>query len=746
MDTCASTFSHGGGRGGAVIITPRSSGPSSISSTASSGLFKVGPRHMWLPPGGGASAILISGLPEEARIWVSPGHRFSIRDAVPLPQRSLSSRDSGGLPSPPHAADMAPQPLPDPPGGGTGPHYTYEAIHSPLLPISETERSLAEPGLALHGTSSLASIASAGSGKTPRFRGAKPPAAAAVSLGSGDYSDPFDGLHEGSPTKPVPGRPVASPPRRGTAETDSEHDSSRGSSPAAVSLSPPGLSRATAVAEEAQAAASDSDSPGSPPPIRRPAGHYADIMQRGRAPVQWPPEGSVEVFRVGEDELLPGHPELSADFPGDEAPRALLEPRHAAGDIVPADEGPAAAQVAMQAWRWHTLEDVPEDSGELGRAESYGVTGSPQAPTPTAGGHGPVAEANSGMATHRTKAYAYVHGLATAPVVRPLLQSNGRSMTAPPPRPRQRSQRPSRHKSPMRRFPFCMCSATNSGFEAFSDEFESPRVPPPALGVSPPRGPLTSAHMHPVHAQRPAAPQRASIDIASLSSSVRAEHPSMLRYRSQRAAPPAVPRLQLEPRSRVGQTPHAARPQSFPARHPAVRHSMGVILAHAHDGPLRRSPSDSNLPSASPARPLRQHGTSGGSSTDDLFGSPMHSPQEVMAHARGPAAGPVAEAAAQHGGMAAESPSLQSVRIGVAAVAVPRGAALARGRLDFELRRDIMDGKLARRGRPQLDYWRNKDLALMLCRAVLGRDVMDGCEYEAAAEEEYTQGGAYFTA
>lgn len=103
--------------------------------------------------------------------------------------------------------------------------------------------------------------------------------------------------------------------------------------------------------------------------------------------------------------------------------------------------------------------------------------------------------------------------------------------------------------------------------------------------------------------------------------------------------------------------------------------------------------------------------------------------------------GPIAEATVP-AQMHAESASLQSVRIGVVAEAPPRGAALARGRLDFELRRDVLDGKFTRRLRPQVDYWGNKDLALMICRAVLGRDVMDGCEYESAAE--VAAGGVMF--
>lgn len=83
LESLGSSFSQGGGCGAAVVITPRSSAPSSLSSNASSGLFKVGPRHMWLPqPAAGLSSAVVVHVPaEEARIWVSQGRRRSGRRA-----------------------------------------------------------------------------------------------------------------------------------------------------------------------------------------------------------------------------------------------------------------------------------------------------------------------------------------------------------------------------------------------------------------------------------------------------------------------------------------------------------------------------------------------------------------------------------------------------------------------------------------------------------------------------------------
>lgn len=86
LDTLGSSFSYGGGGGAAVVITPRSSEPSSLSSNASSGLFKVGPRHVWLPPpsAGMPGAVVVQIPVEEARIWVSQGRRRSGRRALQL--------------------------------------------------------------------------------------------------------------------------------------------------------------------------------------------------------------------------------------------------------------------------------------------------------------------------------------------------------------------------------------------------------------------------------------------------------------------------------------------------------------------------------------------------------------------------------------------------------------------------------------------------------------------------------------
>lgn len=108
MDSCTSTFSHGGGRGGAVLVTPRSSAPSSLSSNASSGLFKVGPRHMWLPAaasGGPSGAVTAA---EEARAFAAPGPRRSKRASplarpLPAPLAHLNPPQSAACSSGAHA-------------------------------------------------------------------------------------------------------------------------------------------------------------------------------------------------------------------------------------------------------------------------------------------------------------------------------------------------------------------------------------------------------------------------------------------------------------------------------------------------------------------------------------------------------------------------------------------------------------------------------------------------------------------
>ena len=651
------------------------------------------------------------------------GHAcVSAGDSLPLPQLPLPSRDSDEQPLLQRdAPEVLLQPLPDPPGGGTGLHYTYEPLYAPLQPISETDRPAVEAGLELRATASRVSrVSSAAAGSRSLPGGSL--------LSPEGFADPFDGLHEGSPTKPVPGRQLRSPrlPSKHGGEAaiaDSDIDSSRGSSPATVSLSPPGLARAAATESQQPGGdgdVADSESPGSPPPIRRPPGYYAELMQRGRAPVQWPPDNTVEVFRIGTAELPPGHPELSADFPNSDSSggetersdRALLEPRHGAGEIATADGRPDVAHVGMHAWRRHTLEDVLEDSAELGRVHSHDPTGSPVSAAPQPDGHGPVGEACAGMATHRTRSYAHVHGLTRAP---PSRRSTGSSAaSALPPRPPRRT----RHKSPLRRLSLCLCPATHSGFEAFSDELETPQRRPlvPALAL----GPLTQ------HKCLQPPGQRRSFDVAALSSGG-SDRRGPPRHAPRTTAPPAVPRLRLEPRSRVGRGASAAAD-------PAVKQRSIPLRQSTDGGLMRRSPSDSSLLEASPAHSARVCASRAAASlAGELFWSPRrHS---------GP--GPIAEATVP-GLIPTDSPNLQSVQIGVARVPPPQGAALARGRLDFELRGDLMEGKFARKLRPQVDYWGNKDLALMICRALLGRDVMDGCEYESVVDDMH--GGAFFAA
>lgn len=628
---------------------------------------------------------------------------------------SLSDSFSGDLPT---AAELlGPQPLPDPPGGGTGPQYTYEAAIPPLPPISEKHSAR---------TVYADSAASARDSARESARAdlaALPPAPVTGTLETAAaYTDPFDGLHESSPTKPLPSLGSA---RRGRmlAGESAAGSGARESSPAAVSLSPPGPGPSRRGDHDEQSGALEgeeagSDSPGSPPPIKRPPGYYAEIMQRGRAPVRWPPEDTVEVFRADEAELLDGHPQLSADLSGssdssgDEG--GWLEPQQ--GGMVGMGDAP------LQIWQRHTLEDVPEDSAELGHGASHGATST----APPSGGDRPVGEAITGAMSYQGPELR-LSGVSSRASAHVGLRSVRPTSAAPDPRRR----RALRHKSPLRRLTFCLCAPTDSGFEAFSDE-----LPPPA--GAPQLGALAPAPRALLAAPEPVMSWAGGRQ--SLSHAPRAV---------------AVPPLRLlEPRSAV--VPLATSQQAHidvevALQRVPMRHSVDVAA-------LRRVPSGGR-PGSPDTDPFMRTSSSSsgisGSPAGDLFGSPLHAPGVAM-EARGrstapratparPGAvsvpGPIAEATVP-AQMHAESASLQSVRIGVVAEAPPRGAALARGRLDFELRRDVLDGKFTRRLRPQVDYWGNKDLALMICRAVLGRDVMDGCEYESAAE--VAAGGVMF--
>lgn len=664
--------------------------------------------------------------------------------------RGSVDHDSGDLGSP--KAHFPTQALLDPPGGGTGPQYTYDTVVPPLPPISEktvpeiTPAPRDTPGSAAAGRS------------MPRA-----PATGTLDAAAA-FTDPFDGLHEGSPTKPIPGGGGGSTPRGRTpaegARTGSGSRGSRGSSPASVSLSPPSLARQRGASADA-----DTATPPSPPAIKRPPGFYSDIMQQERAPVRWPPDNTVEVFRG--DGAAAGHPQLSEELPDasdtsdddtdsdDEDQQALLNQRHGTAAPPVALDG----AVPLRLWQRHTLDDVPEDSAELGPGASYGVAGSSLPSTPS-GGDRPVAEALAGA--HAYHALVHMHGIPHVAAVR--TTSHGVPPAAAPAGGERRRSR--RHKSPLRRLTSCLaCSATNSGFEAFSDELPAPMFEPEPVVPAVAAGGGGASEAAQRHAHLPA-PQPV-LHWASGSG-------TNIGNRTARSV--TVPPLRLlEPRATVIHTTaaHSADPDDRWRRPRApARQSVDVAT-------LRRQPrASTQSPTAAARDPLPRATTFGCSLAGDLFGSPLH-PAGAALETRGgtavaggaglPPRGPVAEAtvrswyaakarAAQRGAAArpragpvaeatvgllsAETPSLQSVRIGVVTEAPPRGASLARGRLDFELRRDIMEGKFSRKLCPQVDYWGNKDLALMICRAVLGRDVMDGCEIEEVADES-TRGALF---
>ena len=234
----------------------------------------------------------------------------------------------------------------------------------------------------------------------------------------------------------------------------------------------------------------------------------------------------------------------------------------------------------------------------------------------------------------------------------------------------------------------------------------SPELPAP-LRLTMPAASADGMHLHVPSASNPALPaSNAGSPVSSTNSATYLRSISCVQQQQQQ---PAEQGNKLHRRSSLARLQTAAVPSEVPSPPPsshAAYSSIGYALQHG-------SPSLVSLPGA-------------GASIDGSSISGFRAGSDALGKAGGDTSSmrlsksrPVLARAGQFG-------------------PVSKGQGGSVGRLDFQLQEDFAELQWVGAFKAHFCYWKHDDVALLICRAACGYDVVDGRKEEQPEEESHT--------